>query len=43
MDGAIATIVVLYILKIGINVLCKYTDPASEGEQKEKGDKDNNS
>lgn len=26
-DGAIATIVVLYILKIGINVFCKYTEP----------------
>ncbi|MEH2083990.1 MAG: hypothetical protein V7K89_29680 [Nostoc sp.] len=26
-DAAIATIVVLYILKIGINVLCKYTEP----------------
>ncbi|QSJ18455.1 hypothetical protein JYQ62_06680 [Nostoc sp. UHCC 0702] len=25
-DGAIATIVVLYILKIGINVFCKYTE-----------------
>jgi hypothetical protein len=25
-DGAIATIVVLYIFKIGINVYCKYTD-----------------
>jgi len=32
-DGAIATIVVLYILKIGINVYCKYTEPDSEGEQ----------
>lgn len=32
-DGAIATIVVLYILKIGINVLCKYTEPDSEAEQ----------
>lgn len=29
-DGAIATIVVLYILKIGLNVYCKYTDPESE-------------
>jgi divalent metal cation (Fe/Co/Zn/Cd) transporter len=26
-DGAIATIVVLYIVKIGINVFCKYTEP----------------
>ncbi|MBE9210658.1 hypothetical protein IQ244_29975 [Nostoc sp. LEGE 06077] len=26
-DAAIATIVVLYILKIGINVFCKYTEP----------------
>lgn len=32
-DGAIATIVVLYILKIGINVFCKYTTPDSEAEQ----------
>jgi hypothetical protein len=31
-DGAIATIVALYILKIGLNVFCKYT--ASEGEEK---------
>ena len=29
-DGAIATVVVLYILKIGLNVYCKYTDPESE-------------
>jgi hypothetical protein len=28
-----ATIVVLYILKIGINVYCKYTEPDSEGKQ----------
>ncbi|WP_375510277.1 hypothetical protein [uncultured Nostoc sp.] len=32
-DAAIATIVVLYIFKIGINVLCKYTKPDSEEEQ----------
>ena len=32
-DGAIATIVILYILKIGINVFCKYTKPDSEKEQ----------
>ncbi|MEH2167916.1 MAG: hypothetical protein V7K41_14820 [Nostoc sp.] len=32
-DGAIATIVVLYIFKIGINVLCKYTEPESERKQ----------
>lgn len=29
-DGAIATVVVLYILKIGLNVYCKYTDPESD-------------
>ena len=28
-DGAIATVVVLYILKIGLNVYCKYTDHES--------------
>ncbi|MEH2425224.1 MAG: hypothetical protein V7K48_31280 [Nostoc sp.] len=32
-DSAITTIIVLYILKIGINVFCKYTEPASEQEQ----------
>ncbi|MDZ8025249.1 MAG: hypothetical protein RMY36_011145 [Nostoc sp. SerVER01] len=32
-DGAIATIVVLYILKIGINVLCKYTEPETQNQQ----------
>ncbi|BAY26858.1 hypothetical protein NIES2100_66740 [Calothrix sp. NIES-2100] len=32
-DGAIATIVILYIVKIGINVFCKYTAPENE-EQK---------
>jgi hypothetical protein len=31
-DGAIATIVVLYILKIGINVYCKYTEPDTQAE-----------
>ena len=29
-DGAIATVVALYILKIGVNVYCKYTEPESE-------------
>lgn len=29
-DGAIATVVVLYILKIGLNVYCKYTESESE-------------
>ncbi|KAB8314960.1 hypothetical protein SD81_033710 [Tolypothrix campylonemoides VB511288] len=33
-DGAIATIILLYILKIGLNVFCKYT--ASEGEEEKK-------
>ncbi|NMG07556.1 hypothetical protein [Brasilonema sp. UFV-L1] len=33
-DGAIATIVALYILKIGLNVFCKYT--ASEVEEEKK-------
>lgn len=32
--GAIAIIIVLYILKIGLNVFCKYT--ASEGEEEKK-------
>ncbi|MDJ0798021.1 MAG: hypothetical protein QNJ51_14585 [Calothrix sp. MO_167.B12] len=30
LDPAIATIVVLYILKIGLNVYCKYTEPGEE-------------
>ncbi len=29
-DPAIATIVMLYILKIGLNVFCKYTEPEAE-------------
>ncbi|BAY47341.1 hypothetical protein SAMD00079811_49590 [Scytonema sp. HK-05] len=33
-DGAIATIIVLYILKIGLNVFCKYTKPEGEEEKK---------
>ncbi|MBP5971818.1 hypothetical protein HW132_03480 [Brasilonema sp. CT11] len=33
-DGAITTIVALYILKIGLNVFCKYT--GSEGEEEKK-------
>ncbi|MGJ5673521.1 MAG: hypothetical protein ACR9NN_07930 [Nostochopsis sp.] len=34
LDGAIATIVALYILKIGLNVLCKYTELGGEGDKK---------
>jgi hypothetical protein len=30
LDPAIATIVVLYILKIGVNIFCEYTEPAAE-------------
>jgi divalent metal cation (Fe/Co/Zn/Cd) transporter len=32
-DPAIATVIVLYILKIGVNIFCDYTDPpaASRG------------
>jgi hypothetical protein len=30
LDPAIATIVVLYILKIGVNIFCEYTEPATE-------------
>ncbi|WP_017652884.1 hypothetical protein [Fortiea contorta] len=29
-DPAIATVVVLYILKIGLNIFCDYTDPVSD-------------
>jgi hypothetical protein len=31
LDPSIATIVVLYILKIGLNVYCQYTEPGSGG------------
>ncbi|BDA76397.1 hypothetical protein CAL7716_105630 (plasmid) [Calothrix sp. PCC 7716] len=30
LDPSIATIIVLYILKIGLNVYCKYTEPSDE-------------
>ncbi|BAZ42324.1 hypothetical protein NIES4101_82930 [Calothrix sp. NIES-4101] len=30
-DPSIATIIILYILKIGLNVYCKYTDPDNQG------------
>ncbi len=30
LDPAIATIVVLYILKIGLNIFCEYTEPPAE-------------
>jgi hypothetical protein len=30
LDPAIATIVVLYILKIGLNIFCEYTEPPSD-------------
>ena len=29
LDPAIATVVVLYILKIGLNIFCEYTEPAA--------------
>ncbi len=28
-DPAIATIIVLYILKVGLNIFCEYTNPES--------------
>jgi len=31
LDPSIATIVILYILKIGLNVYCKYTDGGDGG------------
>ena len=31
LDPSIATIVILYILKIGLNVYCKYTDADDGG------------
>lgn len=30
LDPAIATIIVLYILKIGLNIFCEYTQPVTE-------------
>jgi len=30
LDPAIATIIVLYLLKIGLNVFCEYTEPKAE-------------
>lgn len=30
LDPAIATVVVLYILKIGLNVFCEYTEPSTK-------------
>ncbi|MFK0730832.1 MAG: hypothetical protein ACFKPT_24285 [Gloeotrichia echinulata GP01] len=32
LDATISTIVVLYILKIGINVFCKYTAPETDAD-----------
>jgi hypothetical protein len=32
-DPAIATVVVLYILKIGLNVFCEYTQPEAAGTE----------
>ncbi|MBD6620590.1 hypothetical protein FNW02_33685 [Komarekiella sp. 'clone 1'] len=29
-DPAIATIIVLYILKIGLNIFCEYTEPSTD-------------
>ncbi|MBE9198754.1 MULTISPECIES: hypothetical protein [unclassified Nodularia (in: cyanobacteria)] len=29
-DRAIATVIVLYILKIGLNIFCDYTEPPAE-------------
>ncbi len=31
-DPAIATIVVLYILKVGLNIFCKYTEPEGDSD-----------
>ena len=31
-DPAIATIIVLYILKVGLNIFCEYTEPAGESD-----------
>jgi len=31
-NPAIATIIVLYILKLGLNIFCEYTDPATADE-----------
>ena len=31
-DPAIATIVVLYILKVGLNIFCEYTEPESDSD-----------
>lgn len=30
LDPAIATIIVLYILKIGLNIFCEYTEPVTD-------------
>ncbi|MBW4645709.1 MAG: hypothetical protein KME23_22440 [Goleter apudmare HA4340-LM2] len=32
-DPAIATVVVLYILKIGLNIFCEYTQPVTDNSQ----------
>ena len=32
LDPSIATIIVIYILKIGLNVYCKYTEPSDENK-----------
>lgn len=29
-DPAIATVIVLYILKVGLNIFCEYTEPAAD-------------
>lgn len=35
LDPAIATVVVLYILKIGLNIFCEYTEPATSNSATE--------
>jgi len=32
LDPAIATVIVLYILKIGLNIFCEYTEPSTTDE-----------
>ncbi len=36
-DPAIATIVVLYIVKIGLNIFCDYTEPTDDSEKEASG------
>ncbi|MFB8787816.1 MAG: hypothetical protein U7123_02995 [Potamolinea sp.] len=36
-DPAIATIVVLYIVKIGLNIFCDYTEPTDDSGKEVSG------